>query len=137
MRGLTAMLMVTMMVPAALHAQDADQSSAIQQTIESQMDAFRRGDVSGAFKYASPGIEQMFGTPENFGQMVQRGYPMVWSPGDVRFLELRDVAGALWQRVMVTDPDGRSHLLDYQMIPGADGWRINAVQLLKNEGLGA
>lgn len=47
------------------------------------------------------------------------------------------MAGALWQRVFVTDAEGRGHVLDYQMVETPDGWRINAVQLLRAEGLGA
>jgi hypothetical protein len=52
-------------------------------------------------------------------------------------LELREVSGLLWQRVMITDQMGRTHILDYQMIETSEGWQINGVQLLKSEGLGA
>lgn len=110
---------------------------AIRSTIQSQFDAFLKDDVSTAFTFASPAIKGMFGTPERFGQMVRNGYPMVWRPGQVRYLELRNVAGNLWQRVMVTDQAGRVHLLDYQMIQTPDGWQINGVQLLPASGVGA
>ncbi len=69
--------------------------------------------------------------------MVERGYPMVWNPASVRMLDLREVAGGLWQRVMVTDQAGRTHMLDYQMIETSDGWQINAVQLLPSTDVGA
>jgi hypothetical protein len=62
---------------------------------------------------------------------------MVWRPAEVQYLELRKVAGNLWQRVMVTDQAGRTHLLDYQMIKTDDGWQINAVQLRPEVGVGA
>ena len=62
---------------------------------------------------------------------------MVWRPADVRYLELREIGGSLWQTVQVTDADGNVHLLDYQMIPGEDGWKINAVQLLQAPGVNA
>ena len=75
-------------------------------------------------------IRWLFGDPENFGIMVRRGYPMVWRPADVRFLELREIGGALWQKVMITDGDGAVHILDYQMIQQENGWKINGVQLL-------
>jgi hypothetical protein len=52
-------------------------------------------------------------------------------------LELRTVAGNLWQRVMITDDMGRTHLLDYQMIETPEGWQINAVQLLPQQDVGA
>ena len=108
------------------------QNAEIEANITAQIQAFKADDFSTAFTFASPNIQRLFGTPENFGVMVRRGYPMVWRPADVRFLELRDVAGALWQKVMITDSDGRVHILDYQMVQQGSGWKINGVQLLGN-----
>ena len=48
----------------------------------------------------------------------------------MRFLELREIAGRLWQMVMIRDAQGDLHVLDYQMIETAQGWQINGVQLL-------
>ncbi len=117
-------------------AQEA-RNPAIESTIQNQFDAFLADDVTAAWTYASPTIKGIFGSPDRFGEMVRNGYPMVWRPSDVRFLDLRDVAGTLWQRVMVTDQSGRTHVLDYQMIETPDGWQINAVQLLPEAGVGA
>lgn len=108
------------------------QNAEIEANITAQIQAFKADDFSTAFTFASPNIQRLFGTPENFGVMVRRGYPMVWRPADVRFLELREVAGALWQKVMITDSDGRVHILDYQMVQQGSGWKINGVQLLGN-----
>ena len=108
------------------HAQQAD----IQATIDGQIAAFRADDFGQAFAFASPNIRTLFGTAENFGRMVRQGYPMVWRPTELRYLDLRDVAGNLWQRVQITDGNGRVHLLDYQMIQVDGMWRINGVQLL-------
>jgi hypothetical protein len=110
---------------------------AIETTIQNQFDAFLADDVTTAWTYASPTIKGIFGSPDRFGEMVRNGYPMVWRPSDVRFLDLRDVAGNLWQRVMVTDQAGRTHVLDYQMIETPEGWQINGVQLLPEAGIGA
>ena len=107
------------------------QNSEIEATIASQMDAFLADDFARAFTFASPNIQSLFGTPDNFGLMVRRGYPMVHRPAEVRYLELRNVAGALWQKVQVTDAAGTIHLLDYQMIELDGAWKINAVQLLE------
>ncbi|WP_170573991.1 DUF4864 domain-containing protein [Ruegeria atlantica] len=108
------------------------QSAEIEANISAQIQAFKVDDFATAFTFASPNIQRLFQTPENFGVMVKRGYPMVWRPADVRFLELREVAGALWQKVMITDGAGRVHILDYQMVPLENGWKINGVQLLGN-----
>lgn len=115
-------------------AQDA---AAIEDVIGSQLDAFNDRDVTEAWQYASPMIQNMFRTPENFGMMVQRGYPMVWDNDDVRYLELRNIAGSLWQKVMIRDAQGNVHVLDYQMIQTPNGWQINGVQLLPPPDVGA
>lgn len=110
---------------------------AIEDVIASQMRAFRADDFERAFDFASPGIRGMFGDADRFGSMVRQGYPMVWKNDEVRFLELREIAGALWQRVMVRDRTGAVHFLDYRMEMGADGWRIDGVQILRAPGVGA
>jgi len=115
----------------------AQNSDAIEDVIGNQLEAFNNRDVSQAWQYASPNIKRLFGSSDNFGMMVQRGYPMVWDNADVRFLELRDVRGNLWQKVMVRDAQGGLHILDYQMIETADGWQINGVQLLPAPDVGA
>ena len=108
----------------------AAQGQDIEATIGAQIDAFKSDDFAQAFTFASPGIQGMFQTPENFGMMVRQGYPMVWRPADVRFLELREIAGAWWQKVMITDAQGTAYILDYQMIQTENGWKINGVQVL-------
>jgi hypothetical protein len=113
------------------------QEAPIRETIQSQIDAFLKDDFAQAFTFASPNIQSLFGTPENFGLMVRNGYPMVHRPRDVKMLELREVAGNLWQKVMITDQQGRTHILDYQMVESAEGWQINGVQILPSPGVGA
>lgn len=116
---------------------DEVRNPAIEATIQGQITAFLAEDVTAAFEFAAPNIKGFFGTAENFGAMVKQGYPMVYHPSAVRMLQLRTVAGNLWQRVMVTDDAGRTHLLDYQMLETVDGWQINGVQLLPEAGIGA
>jgi len=111
-------------------------NDAIEDVIENQIEAFQADDFVRAFDFASPSIRNMFRTPENFGTMVQRGYPMVWRPAEVRMGELREIDGVPWQKVFVTDQAGTRHVLDYRMEQGADGiWRISAVQLLPSSEL--
>ena len=109
----------------------------IETTIQSQIDAFLVDDFAKAFTFASPNIKSIFGSADRFGQMVRQGYPMVWRPGEVRYLELREISGALWQKVMIRDQAGGIHLLDYQMINTGDGWQINGVQILRAPDVGA
>ncbi len=130
-----SLLALTMMLGLSLPV--AAQEEPIQNAIQSQLDAFIKDDFATAFTFASPMIKGMFGTAENFGMMVSQGYPMVHRPSAVKMLELRTVAGNLWQRVMITDVEGRTHLLDYMMVETPDGWQINAVQLLPSPDVGA
>lgn len=113
------------------------QEGPIRNTIQSQIDAFLADDFTTAFSFASPTIKGLFGSADRFGQMVQQGYPMVHRPQTVRMLDLREVNGRLWQKVMITDQQGRTHVLDYQMIETPEGWQINGVQLLPDVGVGA
>lgn len=136
MRQLLLSLVLLCLPVLSAQAQEA-RNPAIETVIQQQFDAFRAEDVGTAFSFASPNIKGMFGTPENFGRMVRDGYPMVWRPAEVQFLDLRKVAGNLWQRVMVTDQAGRTHLLDYQMVETGQGWQINGVQILPQAGVGA
>lgn len=112
---------------------DAD----VQAVISAQIEAFRGDDFARAFDYAAPNIKRLFGTAENFGEMVQRGYPMVHRPEDVRFGPLRADGAALWQRVLVRDGAGVRHTLEYLMIQDGAQWRIAAVHLLPPTDVGA
>lgn len=123
-------LLLALSLSAGLASGVFAQSAEIEANIAAQIQAFRADDFATAFTFASPSIQRLFRNADNFGAMVRNGYPMVWRPADVRFLELREVDGALWQKVMITDGNGRVHLLDYQMIPLTEGWKINGVQLL-------
>jgi hypothetical protein len=113
-------------------AQDAE----IREVIENQLEAFNARNVNEAWSYASPMIQGMFGNPTNFGVMVENGYPMVWTNRGARFGELREVAGRLYQRVIVEDVNGGQHVLEYQMTETAGGWQINGVVVLPPEDLG-
>ena len=51
-------------------------------------------------------------------------------------LELREIAGNLYQRVLVTDAKGRGFMLEYHMIETTEGWRIDGVDLLPQPEVG-
>lgn len=110
----------------------ADDGSDIRAVIALQIAAFQNDDAEAAFAHASPTIQRLFGNPVNFGRMVERGYPMIWRPGDVSFLGLRNERGRLLQRVMVRDGAGALFVFDYEMVASPEGWRINGVFLLQD-----
>lgn len=118
-------------------AQAQERLPAIEQTIQSQIDAFLVDDFDTAFTYASPNIRQYFGTSERFGQMVQDGFPMVWRPTGVEFLEQRQ-KGPYWiQNVLFRDASGVPHLMEYTMIKTDTGWQIDGVRPLVDAAIGA
>ncbi|MEM6940188.1 MAG: DUF4864 domain-containing protein [Pseudomonadota bacterium] len=107
------------------------QQAEIEGTISNQIEAFKADDFAQAFTYATPRLRQLFQTPENFQRMVTGGYPMVWRPADVQYLELEERGGMMFQRVQITDQKGVLHILLYQMVPTPEGWRIGGVQILQ------
>lgn len=105
-------------------------AAAIRKVVEAQLDAFRRDDAVRAFSYATPGIRELFGSPETFMAMVKSSYPVVYRPRNVVFEEPTMAESDLVQPVRMTDADGRSWLALYPMQRGEDRvWRINGCQL--------
>ena len=133
MRHIFAGLAVAALVAAPSVAQDA----AIEGVIGAQIDAFQADDYDTAFGYASPMIQGMFQTPENFGLMVREGYPMVHRPDFVQYLNLEDAGDVQRQSVMIRDMSGALHFLQYDMVDGPDGWKINGVRMMTPPDVGA
>ena len=121
---------------APVLAQDT-RTDGIEGTIRSQIDAFIADDFATAFTFASPMIKGVFGNSDNFGRMVREGYPMVWRPSDVRFLERKEIGGRQVQRVLLVDRAGVAYVAEYEMIQTADGWQINGVSIEKSPEVGA
>lgn len=120
------LLTALMALPMTAAAQDA----TIEDVITQQLQAFVDRDVDAAWDHASPMIQGLFGTPENFGMMVRNGYPMVWDNSDVRFLDRDEFQSRTRQEVQIQGPDGLFYILDYQMIETPEGWHINGVQVI-------
>lgn len=124
--GLSALLL-SLLFSFGATAQQAE----IEGTISSQIEAFKADDFEQAFTYATPNLRRLFQSPQNFERMVTSGYPMVWRPADVEYLELGQRGGFLFQKVQITDQQGAVHLLMYQMEQTSEGWRIGGVQILQ------
>ena len=120
--------------PAAVKAED--DSAAIQSVIQSQLDAFQANDLDTAFGFASPTIQQKFGSPETFGQMVRNGYPMVWRPASRQWQKLVQTDAGPVQVVLFEDANGRLHEAGYLMQQINGIWRINGVNVRKAPGVG-
>jgi hypothetical protein len=99
--------------------------TAIQRVIGQQLEAFKRHDARGAFAYAAPAIQELFGSPERFMLMVSREYPPIYRVRSFTFGELEIVGGEFTQRVTVVGEDGDAAAAYYLMAKQDDGsWRI-------------
>jgi hypothetical protein len=114
------------------HAGNADFESIISRQIE----AFRAGDGATAFSFASPSLQRLFQTPDNFIAMVKRGYMAVYAPRRYNFPGTEtDPQGRPVQLVEVVDGDGRVWTARYTFEQQPDGsWRIASVTLEKAPG---
>jgi hypothetical protein len=133
MRGVILGFVLAVGLGVGAEAEEAD----IQAIIDQQLTAFQADDFEKAFEFASPNLRRYFRTPQVFEQMVTQGYPMVWRPGEVRYLETRSDGETFFQRVMITDAAGKVHLLEYRMLLTPEGWRINGVQILDSSEMNA
>lgn len=132
-------LIVTMVLGSTLVARADDaiapaDAAAIQQVIQSQMNAFKIDDWNAAFAYAAPSIQAKFGSPQIFSQMVTQAYQPVYHPRGVEFRELKASEFGPTQEVHVIGPDGLSYLAYYTMEKQADGtWRISGCYLVRTD----
>jgi hypothetical protein len=110
----------------------AADTRAVREIIEAQLDAFQRDDAQRAFSYAAPGIREQFGSAENFMQMVQTSYAVVYRPRTVKFEAFEAVDDEVLQPVRLTDVDGQAWLALYSMERQPDGnWRISGCRLAR------
>ncbi|SOH92858.1 protein of unknown function [Monaibacterium marinum] len=126
-------VVLALLWPAAARADEA----AVRDVIALQIGALQRDDFDEAFSYASPLIQDIFETPENFGTMVRRGYPMVWRPSALRFALIRQDGDVFYQQVVLGHGTDDSVVAEYEVVQIDGAWRINGVQLLRDAGAGA
>jgi len=136
MTRLLAALAIAIAVLAGRPASAEPADAAIEAVIADQLAAFQRDDFAAAFDHAHPVIRRKFGTPENFGRMVQQGYPMIWRPSRVEYGPLEPEAdGNLVKTVVFEDGSGVLFEADYEMSTVDGEWRIRGVSLRRLPGL--
>ena len=111
-------------------------ADSIQAVIQGQLDAFQASDVETAFTFASPGIQQIFQNPQNFGRMVQNHYPMVWRPRHHEMRQLVQTDSGPVQVVLFQDAAGHLHEAGYLMEMIEGQWRIAGVKLRRLPSVG-
>lgn len=125
MRHTILSILFALFLTGPVHAQE----SAARDVISNQISAFQADDVTRAYQFASPFIQEKFGSPETFGRMVREGYPMVWRPSEITFLETRETNGRLWQEVLLRDAAGRGWIAEYELVELDGTLKINGVRI--------
>ena len=121
--------------PAGAAGIPSADARAVQLVVRAQLEAFADDDAELAFSYAAPSIKTMFGTPENFLQMVRSGYPVVYRPATVTFLKPTLDGKVVVQPVNMTDGQGGAWVAVYRVQREKDkSWRIAGCVLLAQPG---
>lgn len=104
----------------------------IRAVIHRQIEALRRDDAQEAFRLVSPAVQETFGTPERFLDVVRGSYGAMVRPTAVVFLGLTVMGDDAVQRVRLTDRGGAVWLAYYAMQRQRDGsWRTNGCHLMQ------
>lgn len=135
MRRLVAVLLLLcgFAVPGSAQSDiSAADQAEIRSVITRQIEALERDDGDTAFSFASRHIQERFGDPDRFLDMVRRAYPAVNRPRSFDFTELLVGDGLIVQQVELVGPDGEAELALYSMQREAAGWRINGCTLVRS-----
>ena len=117
---------------AGLNELTAHDVAQIRAVIHRQIDAFRRDDARGAFALVSPGVQEEFGTPERFLDVMRVSYRPVYRSSAVAFLGLTVLGRDAVQHVQLTDRSGALWHAYYAMQRQDDGsWRTNGCRLVQ------
>lgn len=100
-------------------------AGAIRGVIGQQLKAFQADDGNLAFSFASPLIQEKFGDPGTFMELVRGAYDPVYRPTEVEFHDIDLSSGVPVQQVLVVDRQGKAWMAHYEMQQMDDGsWRI-------------
>lgn len=132
-----AMALVFAMPPAvAADRLVAADRRAIEATIRQQLDAFGRDDAETAFGYATPDIQRIFGSSDNFLHMVRESYEPVYRSAGVEFGRLDAVDGNWVQTVQIVDGEGRVWRALFTMKRQPDKtWKVGGCQLVQTRAI--
>ena len=113
----------------------APSAKAVQLIVRAQLDAFAADDAKRAYSYAAANIQQMFGTADNFMEMVRTTYPVVYRPASVTFLTPKPQGKVVVQPVHMADGRGATWIAVYRLEQQKDkSWRIAGCVLVPNGG---
>lgn len=122
-------------ISASASAFSETDRTAVQSTIEQQLNAFLADDAAAAYSFAAPNIKQIFPTQDMFMNLVRQGYPPVYRSTSHTFRELKETAAGLEQVVDIVDASGQFWTARYTLQRQPDGsWKIASCVLMKKPG---
>ena len=139
MRGaIAAVALVLVMLMQPAQAQQSPGVEPWQAVITSQIEAFRLRDASGAFQYAAAGFHTTFPSAEAFFvAIVASGYAPIVESRSHAFGTFQVLADkSVLQQVKLVGNDQTLYEAFYQLAEEPEGWRVRAVQLIKQPGMG-
>ena len=99
-------LLAALLISLAAPARAADDVTAAQGVIRSQMEAFSRDDAAAAYSHAAPAIREIFPQADIFMSMVRNSYAPVYRHKSFDFGEARIADGMIAQSVHIVDAGG-------------------------------
>ena len=132
MRGLCASvafaLLLLLAADPAAGADDSEEAiRAATSVVMAQLEAFRRGDFTTAYGFASAMIQQIFDR-ERFEAMVRGGYPEI-ARSVVAFVSRAELApnDTVYLTLKIQGANGNAVEATYELVREAGDWRINGV----------
>lgn len=128
------LVLMSVWIGGSAAAQGEAQRSAIQSTIDQQIQAFLKDDSATAYSFAAPTIKRLFPSESVFMEMVRRGYQPVYRPRDYSFGALTRRGGQWVQSVDIVDAEGAFWTALYTLDQFDGSWRITGCFLVKKPG---
>jgi hypothetical protein len=138
-RLVVAAVIGAVLATASLRAEDAAPVPADwQATVTSQIQAFRDHDPDAALSYAASAFKETFSDSKVFFMTIMSGgYAPIMTSRSHSFGEFKVLApDAVLQEVLLVDSDQKLYRAIYQLGNEADGWRVQGVQMMQQEGIG-
>lgn len=124
-------------VPALAQEPPETDTAAWQEVISGQIRAFRAGDAPAAFNYAGAAFRVSFQNAEVFFETIVRsGYAPIMESHSHSFGDYQMVGDtAVLQLVRLVGNDLQLYEAVYQLVEEPDGWRVQGVQLFRQQGM--
>ncbi|HEV7275134.1 MAG TPA: DUF4864 domain-containing protein [Devosiaceae bacterium] len=136
-RALAAVAIAVAVVVPASAEEDIPAAAAWQEVISGQIQAFRERDAPAAFDYAGAAFKVSFQNAEIFFETImQSGYEPIVDSRSHSFGTYEQVGTmVVLQQVTLVGSDLQLYGAIYQLIEEPEGWRVQGVQLYRQQGM--